>query len=53
MKQAPAGGDPVAAEFVAAECLVAAETKDHQNWELLCSRCNRQPVFYALAMSCS
>jgi hypothetical protein len=26
---------PAAAELVAAECVVTAETKDHQNWELL------------------
>ena len=26
---------PVAAQLVAAECVVLAETKDHQNWELL------------------
>jgi len=28
-------GTPEAAQLVAAECVVAAETKDHQNWELL------------------
>jgi ferritin-like metal-binding protein YciE len=28
-------GDPTAAELVAAECIVEAETKDHQNWQLL------------------
>ena len=28
-------GDPVAAQIVAAECVVLAETKDHQNWELI------------------
>jgi rubrerythrin len=27
--------DPAAAEIVAAECVVDAETKDHQNWELI------------------
>ncbi|RNF83284.1 hypothetical protein [Montanilutibacter psychrotolerans] len=27
--------DPDAAELVAAECVVLAETKDHQNWELI------------------
>ncbi|WP_226470637.1 hypothetical protein [Luteimonas panaciterrae] len=27
--------DPAAAEIVAAECVVLAETKDHQNWELI------------------
>ncbi|MCR6702087.1 MAG: hypothetical protein NVV68_13445 [Dokdonella sp.] len=28
-------GDPDAAQLVAAECVVLAETKDHQNWELI------------------
>ena len=28
-------GEPEAAQLVAAECVVLAETKDHQNWELL------------------
>lgn len=28
-------GTPDEAELVAAECVVDAETKDHQNWELL------------------
>jgi rubrerythrin len=28
-------GDPAAAELVAAECVVEAETKDHLNWELI------------------
>jgi rubrerythrin len=28
-------GEPEAAQIVAAECVVLAETKDHQNWELL------------------
>jgi hypothetical protein len=27
--------DPVAAQIVAAECVVLAETKDHLNWELI------------------
>jgi hypothetical protein len=35
MKQARSGGDPAAAELVAAECVVLAETKDHLDWELL------------------
>jgi hypothetical protein len=30
-----ADGTPEAAEIVAAECIVHAETKDHLNWELL------------------
>ena len=29
------GGDPAAAELVACECVVQAETKDHLNWSLL------------------
>lgn len=28
-------GDPQAAQIVAAECIVLAETKDHLNWELI------------------
>lgn len=35
MEKAKAAGIPAAAEIVAAECVVLAETKDHQNWELL------------------
>jgi len=35
MKQALKVGDPAAAEIVAVECVVDAETKDHANWELI------------------
>ena len=35
MKMARNDGSPAAAQLVAAECVVAAETKDHLNWELL------------------
>jgi hypothetical protein len=35
IEMALASGDPNAAQIVAAECVVLAETKDHQNWELL------------------
>jgi len=35
MKMAKAAGDPAAAQIVAAECVVLAETKDHLNWELI------------------
>jgi rubrerythrin len=35
MNMASTGGDPKAAELVAAECVVLAETKDHLNWELI------------------
>ena len=30
-----AAGDPAAAELVACECVVLAETKDHADWELI------------------
>jgi hypothetical protein len=29
------GSDPIAAQLVAAECVVEAESKDHMNWELI------------------
>jgi rubrerythrin len=35
MEMAQQAGDPDAAQIVAAECVVLAETKDHQNWTLL------------------
>lgn len=35
MEIALQAGDPAAAELVAAECVVHAETKDHLNWELV------------------
>jgi rubrerythrin len=35
MDMARAAGDPSAAQLVAAEAVVDAETKDHQNWELI------------------
>jgi rubrerythrin len=35
MELAKQAGDPVAAQLVAAECVVDAETKDHANWELI------------------
>jgi hypothetical protein len=35
MTMARKEGDPAAAELVAAECIVHAETKDHMNWELI------------------
>lgn len=35
MKMALKGGKPEAAQLVATECVVTAETKDHQNWELM------------------
>ncbi len=35
MAMAQKDGTPDAAQLVAAECVVMAETKDHQNWELI------------------
>lgn len=35
MEMALADGDPGAAQLVACECVVEAETKDHLNWELI------------------
>jgi rubrerythrin len=35
MEMALRAGKPQAAEIVAAECVVLAETKDHLNWELI------------------
>ena len=35
MELARQAGDPAAAQLVAAECVVHAETKDHMNWELI------------------
>jgi rubrerythrin len=41
MKKAQAGGDRIAAQLVACECVVLAETKDHADWELL-GKCAKQ-----------
>lgn len=41
MKLAKAEGEPDAAQLVACECVVLAETKDHADWELL-SRCAKK-----------
>lgn len=35
MKMAVSAGDPDAAQLVATECVVLAETKDHANWALI------------------
>ena len=35
MQMALESGEPEAAEVVAAECIVLAETKDHLNWQLI------------------
>ena len=35
MEKAMSSGNPAAAQLVAGECIVLAETKDHLNWELI------------------
>jgi hypothetical protein len=35
MEMAQQAGDPAAAQLVACECVVLAETKDHADWELI------------------
>ena len=50
MEKAKAGGDPLGAEIVAAECVVLAETKDHQNWELLGQTLKAAPAEYVEAI---
>jgi hypothetical protein len=35
MEAALGAGDPAAAQIVAGECVVLAETKDHMDWELI------------------
>ena len=54
MNRAKGGGDPAATEIVACECVVFAETKDHQNWSLLskCAEELEEPVASALAEAC-
>ncbi|UVT21313.1 MAG: hypothetical protein H8K03_05200 [Nitrospira sp.] len=44
MKMALKGNNPQAAQLVAAECVVTAETKDHQNWELLGEAAKKLPA---------
>jgi rubrerythrin len=41
MRAALSAGNPAAAELVACECVVLAETKDHLDWELL-GKCAEQ-----------
>ena len=44
-------GEPDAAEIVAAECVVLAETKDHLNWELLGEIAKKLPADQRKAIS--
>lgn len=50
MKMALAAGDRDAAQLVACECVVLAETKDHADWELIgeCAKAMDDETGYAL-----
>jgi rubrerythrin len=50
MKLALSAGEPAAAELVACECVVLAETKDHMDWELIgkCAEHTEGPAAEAL-----
>src|SRR5262245_59768637 len=54
MQLALAAGPPKAAELVAGECVVTAETKDHLNWELLRTAAEKapKPIAEALTRAC-
>jgi hypothetical protein len=53
MKLALAAGDPAAAEIVACECVVLAETKDHADWQLIgkCAEYSQGTVASALKLA--
>ncbi|HYQ44232.1 MAG TPA: hypothetical protein VER11_19755 [Polyangiaceae bacterium] len=51
MNLALSAGDPVAAELVACECVVLAETKDHLDWQLIGKCAERSPGLVAAALS--
>lgn len=50
MKMALAANDPAAAELVACECIVLAETKDHFDWELIGQCAKELPTDQANAL---
>jgi hypothetical protein len=50
MKMALAAGDPAAAEIVACECVVLAETKDHADWQLIGECANAAAGDHAAAL---
>lgn len=47
IEMAMKNADPAAAELVAAECVVLAETKDHSNWELIGQVAEKAKADYA------
>jgi len=51
MSMALEDGGPAAAQLVAAECVVEAETKDHQNWELIGKAAEQLDGDLALALT--
>jgi rubrerythrin len=51
MKMAAGAGNPEAAQIVAGECIVLAETKDHLNWELIGQVVKQKKGDYAKALS--
>jgi rubrerythrin len=51
MQQALAAGPPEAAQLVAGECVVNAETKDHLNWELMRTVAQKAPKSIAEALT--
>ncbi|MET0386066.1 MAG: hypothetical protein ABW321_08920 [Polyangiales bacterium] len=54
IKTALAAGNPVAAQLVACESVLLAETKDHANWELLraCAKGLPEPLATPLTAAC-
>jgi rubrerythrin len=54
MQMALAAGPPQAAQLVAGECVISAETKDHLNWELLRAAAEKAsgPKAKAIAAAC-
>jgi rubrerythrin len=51
MDLAQSSDSPEAAQLVAGECVVHAETKDHLNWELLRSAADKAPAAAAKAIA--
>jgi hypothetical protein len=50
METALGGNDPAAAELVACEAVIDAETKDHSNWELIGEAAKKAPAEIAKAL---
>lgn len=50
MQKALASGNPAAAQLVACDCVVLAETKDHANWHLLQQCAEKAPARWRAAL---